>query len=119
MTASVKVAEPVAVDETFAALSDPTRRRVVELLRKQPMRAGELAERAGMSNPAMSRHLRVLRTQGFIEELREPSDARVRLYRLRPERFDDLERWIADIRAFWTEQLASFKAHVEKGPRSS
>ncbi len=108
-----------AVDGTLQALSDPTRRRIVELLTVRPMRAGHLAHEIGMSAPALSRHLKVLRTQGLIEELREPSDARVRLYSLRPERFDDLERWIAEVRAFWTDQLASFKKHVEKGSSAS
>lgn len=108
-----------ALDATLSALAEPTRRRVVELLRQGPLRAGDLAQRAGMSNPAMSRHLRVLRTQRLIEEVREPSDARVRLYRLRPECFDELEDWIAEVRSFWTAQLASFKQHVEEGPRDS
>ena len=73
------------LDATLAALADPTRRRVVELLRERPRRAGELAEAFGVSAPAMSRHLRVLRTRGLVEEERVDEDARVRVYRLRRE----------------------------------
>ncbi len=102
------------LDATFAALADPTRRRVVEALRKRPRRAGELARTFRMSPPAMSRHLRVLRTRGLVEEERMDEDARVRIYRLRPERFRDLESWLADVQAFWTDQLGSFKAHAER-----
>lgn len=54
-------------DVTFAALPDPTRRRVVELLRERPLRAGEVAERLGVSRPAMSNHLRALRSSGLVD----------------------------------------------------
>jgi DNA-binding transcriptional ArsR family regulator len=102
------------LDATFAALADPTRRRVVEALRKRPRRAGELSRTLRMSPPAMSRHLRVLRTHGLVEEERMDEDARVRIYRLRPERFRDLESWLAEVQTFWTHQLDSFKAHAER-----
>ena len=103
---------------TLSALSDPTRRRVVELLREGPLRAGELADRAGMSHPAMSRHLRILLERGLIEDQRLREDARVRLFRLRPEAFEELEHWVAEVRSFWTDQLTSFKDHAEgrRGP---
>jgi DNA-binding transcriptional ArsR family regulator len=65
-----------ALDRTFAALADPHRRRVVELLRDRPRRAGELAAAAGLPPPAMSRHLRVLRESALVEEDRgEPTPA--------------------------------------------
>ena len=109
-----------ALDRTLAALADPTRRRVVELLRRQPRRAGELADAFGMSPPAMSRHLRVLRTRGLVEEARdEHADARCRVYRLRPEPFRDLASWIAEVESFWTDQLGAFKQHVERAQRRS
>lgn len=109
------------LDDTLSALADPTRRRVVDLLRRRPRRAGELARAFGMSPPAMSRHLRVLRTRGLVEELRMEDDARVRIYRLRPERFRDLQAWLAELERFWGDQLGAFKAHVERprrGPRA-
>ena len=102
------------LDATLAALADPTRRRVVDLLRKRPRRAGELARAFRMSPPAMSRHLRVLRTRGLVEEDRSESDNRVRVYRLRPEPFRDLSGWLEEVERFWDDQLGSFKAHAER-----
>lgn len=102
------------LDGTLAALADPTRRRVVELLRERPRRAGELAAAAEMSGPAMSRHLRVLRARGLVEEERAGPDARVRVYRLRPEPFVALQEWLVQVQAFWSDQLDAFKAHAER-----
>ncbi len=102
------------LDQTLAALSDPTRRGVVELLRRRPRRAGELAEELGMSPPALSRHLRVLRLHGLVEEEHSGEDARVRVYRLRPEPFRDLRRWLDDVEQFWAGELASFARHAER-----
>ena len=61
----------------------------------------------------MSRHLRVLRRRGLIEEERVEDDARVRIYKLRPERFDELREWLKEVEAFWGDQLGAFKEHVE------
>jgi DNA-binding transcriptional ArsR family regulator len=105
---------PAHVDQTLAALADPTRRRVVDLLRAGPRRAGELAEAFQISPPALSRHLRVLRSTGLVSEERIDDDARVRVYHLRRERFLELSRWLAELEASWTEQLASFRTHVER-----
>jgi DNA-binding transcriptional ArsR family regulator len=107
----------VSLDATFAALSDPTRRAVVELLRRGPRRAGELSDALGASPPAMSRHLRVLRECGLVEEERGDEDARVRVLRLRHEPFDELRHWIGEVERFWTGQLAAFKAHAERRTR--
>ena len=106
------------LDRTFAALADPTRRRVVDLLRKRPRRAGELAAASGMSAPAMSRHLRVLRRTSLVEEDSPENDARVRVYRLRPEAFAELRGWLSEVEAFWGGQLDSFKAHAERTRRT-
>ena len=104
------------LDITLAALADPTRRRVIEILRERPRRAGELAADCGMSGPAMSRHLRVLRASGLVEveEERIEQDARLRVYRLRSEPFLALQAWLDQVQAFWTEQLGAFKAHIER-----
>lgn len=109
----------MSLDATFAALADPTRRAVVDLLRGRPRRAGELAEALSMSPPAMSRHLRVLRENGLVEEERDDEDARVRMLRLRPRPFDELRHWIDEVEQFWVGQLAAFKEHAEQQqPRS-
>jgi DNA-binding transcriptional ArsR family regulator len=102
------------LDRTLAALADPTRRRVLELLRERPRRAGELASAFRISAPAMSRHLRVLRTRGLVEEERVDDDARVRVYRLRREPFDALSLWLRELESFWGDQLESFGAHVAR-----
>lgn len=103
------------LDATLAALADPTRRRVIELLRERPQPAGELAASVKMSPPAMSRHLRVLRATGLVEAELVDDDARLRVYRLRPERFVALQAWLDQVQAFWGEQLGAFKAHAERG----
>ena len=101
------------LDETLAALADPHRRHVVELLRERPRRAGELAQAAGLTAPAMSRHLRTLRRSGLVEETSPAFDARVRVYQLRLEPMVHLLRWLEETERLWTAQLAAFKAHVE------
>ena len=104
-----------ALDRAFAALADPQRRRVVELLRERPRRAGELAAAAGVTAPAMSRHLRALRDGALVEEARgESADARVRVYQLRAEGMEELKRWLEETERLWSEQLAAFKRHVER-----
>jgi DNA-binding transcriptional ArsR family regulator len=104
---------PFVIDRTLAALADPVRRQVVDLLRNRPHRAGELALAAGLSAPAMSRHLRALRASGLVEESHPEFDARVRIYRLRGEPMAQLKTWVDDTERLWTQQLAAFKAHVE------
>ena len=105
------------LDSILTALADPTRRRVVELLRKRPRRAGELAEAFHMSAPAMSKHLRVLRTRGLVEEERIEGDARVRVFRLRRKPFTTLQTWLGQVESYWTDQLDAFKTHAESRGR--
>lgn len=102
------------LDRTLAALADPHRRRVVDLLRERPHRAGELAQATRLSFPAMSRHLRTLRQSGLVDEGRDEFDSRVRIYRLRPEAMTELKTWLAETDALWTRQLSAFKAHLQK-----
>lgn len=101
----------------FEALADPTRRQVVQLLSTRPHRAGELAEEAGASPPAMSRHLKLLLEAGIVEDERVAEDARVRLFKLRPESLVAVQAFLDQLHAEWRDQLRSFKRHVE-GKRS-
>jgi DNA-binding transcriptional ArsR family regulator len=105
------------LDETLTALADPTRRRVVELLGTGPKRAGTLSAAVGVSPPAMSRHLRVLLNAGLVADERLVSDARARMFRLRPESVVVLQAWLDQLKAEWDEQLTSFKQHVEGDAR--
>jgi DNA-binding transcriptional ArsR family regulator len=101
------------LEPVFGALSDPTRRRVLELLSDRERRAGELAAAAGTSPPAMSRHLRVLLEAGLIDDERVADDARLRVFRLRREPVLALQAWLDQLQAHWAEQLGAFKRHVE------
>jgi DNA-binding transcriptional ArsR family regulator len=101
----------------FSALADPTRRQVVQLLGTRPCRAGELAAATGTSGPAMSRHLRVLLRAGLVADERLGSDARARVFRLRPQSLIALQAWLDQLQARWDEQLAAFKRHVNEGPQ--
>jgi DNA-binding transcriptional ArsR family regulator len=103
-----------SIDRTFAALADPYRRRTVDLLRERPHRAGELAEALGLAPPAMSRHLRILRQSGVVEETHPEFDARVRIYALRAGPMAELKAWLEETEKGWAEQLAAFKAKVEE-----
>lgn len=105
------------IDETLAALADPQRRHVVDLLSERPRPAGELAEAVGISAPAMSRHLRTMRLSGLVEERHDGFDARVRVYSLRPEPMADLKKWLEEMEVLWSRQLLSLKAHIEKRGR--
>ena len=102
-----------ALDRTLAALADPDRRRAIDLLRQGPLRAGDLATAIGLPAPAMSRHLRVLRQSGLVEESHPEFDARVRIYSLRAGPIAELRQWLDETEAMWVEQLAAFKKHVE------
>lgn len=102
---------------TFGALSDPTRFQVVELLQGRELSAGEIAARCEISGPALSRHLRVLRRTGLVEVVqtrRTELDARLRVYRLRPEPFWFVKDWVDQMQSFWMNQLTAFKAHTER-----
>ena len=102
------------LEDIFSTLGDPTRKGIIEVLRTRPRRAGELAQRLGTSPQAMSKHLRLLRQHGLVEEQSPPDDARARVYTLRPEPFARMQEWLEEVAGFWTDQLAGFKAHAEK-----
>ena len=86
---------------------------MVTLLGSRPHRAGELADAAGMSPPAMSRHLKVLLASGIVEDGRVPDDARVRIFKLRPQSLVAVQAFLDQLQAEWNTQLKSFKRHVE------
>lgn len=106
-------AAPANLDRTLAALADPHRRAVVELLRQGPRPAGDLAREIGVPAPAMSRHLRALREGGLVEDSHPTFDARVRVYALRPAPMIELMKWLEETERLWSEQLAAFKAYLE------
>src|SRR5262245_1120478 len=97
------------LDTTLAALADQNRRAVIDLLRKRPCRAGEIAAALDLTPPALSRHLCVLRRSGLIHEQGVEEDARVRIYRLKRPPFDQLRCWLEEVEAFWSDELAAFR----------
>src|SRR5579862_5015529 len=99
---------------TLSALADQNRRAVIDLLKKRPRRAGEIAAALSLTPPALSRHLRVLRRSGLIDEQGIEDDARVRIYQLRKEPFDQLRGWLGEVESFWVGELAAFRDHVER-----
>ena len=96
---------------TFVALGDPIRQRIVELLAEGDRDAGELAAQFEVSRPAVSRHLRVLRETGVVAS-RE--DGRRRIYSLRPESLDEIGQWVAKYRSFWAQRLNALEDHLTK-----
>ena len=93
----------------FEILAEPNRRRVLDLLREQEHTVGELVDALHMNQPAVSKHLRVLRDAGLVEAR---VDAQRRVYHLRPEPLADLDAWLAPYRKFWRGKLAALQRHL-------
>lgn len=97
-------------EATFQALADPTRRAVLDLLRRGSQPAGQIASAFTVSRPAISKHLRLLRRAHLVREHRE---GRNRVYQLNPEPLRAVDSWLEQYRVFWTANLNSLKAFVE------
>lgn len=101
------------VSTAFAVLADPQRRRILDLLRTRERAVGELVERVGLSQPAVSKHLRTLREAGLVTVRHE---AQRRWYGLRPEPLAEVDDWLAPYRAFWSDRLDALERHLEEHP---
>ena len=101
----------MATAATFQVLGDPSRHAIVELLRSGERPVGELVESLSLSQPAVSKHLRVLKEAGIVEARAE---AQRRVYRIRPEPFVQLDGWLAGYRQLWNEHLDRLEEHLEK-----
>jgi len=97
--------------QVFEALGDPTRRRIVELLARRERSAGNLASHFDLSQPAVSKHLRVLRESKVVAVR---GDGQRRIYRLDPKTLGSAEAWIARNRKFWEERLDALERHIEQ-----
>lgn len=95
---------------TFAALADPSRRAVLDLLRQGSLPAGKIAQTFPISRPAISRHLRLLRRAQLVREQRE---GRHRFYRLNPGPLKMVDSWLEQYRSFWETNLTGLKTYVE------
>ena len=88
--------------DTFTALADPTRRRIIESLAVSEISFGDIADKFEMSRPAVSQHLKVLREAGIVTAR---VDAQRRIYRLTDEGLDEIEAWLNKVREFWNQRL--------------
>lgn len=100
-----------ATDAVFSALADPTRRALLELLRRERLPAGRMAKAFPVSRPAISKHLRVLRRARLVRERRT---GRQRVYQLNPGPLRTIDSWLAHYRAFWETSLTGLKDFVEE-----
>jgi DNA-binding transcriptional ArsR family regulator len=97
------------------ALADPSRRTVLEILRRHPATAGELAEALPIARPGVSRHLRVLREVGLVD-VRQ--DAQRRIYTLRPETLVEVDQWLEPYRALWRDRLDALHTEIARGKKA-
>jgi DNA-binding transcriptional ArsR family regulator len=98
------------VTTTFAVLAEPTRRRILDLLRTEPRSVNELVTELGLTQPGTSKHLKVLRDAGLVNVRR---DAQRRWYELRPEPLAEVDAWLAPYRALWSEKLDALERHLD------
>jgi len=97
----------------FTVLAEPHRRRILDLLRARERPVGELVTELGLSQPGVSKHLRVLREAGLVEVR---VDAQRRLYRLRPEPLAEIDVWLTPYRAAWANRLDALERHRDRMP---
>ena len=100
-----------ALSPAFTALADPTRQRIVEMLASGPLAAGEIASRFALSAPAVSQHLKTLKTARLV---RVHAEKQRRIYALDPEGVDEVAQWVARIRAFWNPRLDALEAALKR-----
>jgi DNA-binding transcriptional ArsR family regulator len=99
----------------FAAVAEPSRREILDLLLDGTRSVGEIVERTGLSQPGVSKHLRVLREHGLVRVRR---DAQRRLYDLDPAPLAELDAWLEPYRALWNERLDALGRHLDEEARS-
>lgn len=92
-------------------IAEPTRRRILDEVRRGECSVGDLVDRVGMHQPGISRHLKVLRDAGLVDVRR---DAQRRLYRLRPEPLMELDAWLEPYRLEWANRLDSLERHLQR-----
>jgi DNA-binding transcriptional ArsR family regulator len=95
----------------FEIIAEPARRQILDLIREDQRSVGELVDRLSMSQPAVSKHLRVLRDEGFVESRVE---AQRRIYTLKPSRLIEVESWLEPYRRFWSRRLDSLEVLLDK-----
>jgi DNA-binding transcriptional ArsR family regulator len=100
-----------AMESVFGVIAEPNRRAILSLLVSSQQSVGEIERRLHMPQPAVSKHLRVLRDAGFVEST---VDAQRRLYRLKPERLEEVDVWLAQFRRFWSAHIDALERHLDR-----
>ncbi len=100
----------------FEIIAEPSRRAILSLLVSSQQSVGEIERQLRMPQPTVSKHLRVLREAGFVEST---VDAQRRLYRLRPEPFQEMDDWLAQFRRFWSAHVDALERHLDRMDQST
>ena len=100
----------------FDIIAEPNRRAILSLLASSQLSVGEIARQLGMSQPSVSKHLRVLREAGIVEST---VDAQRRLYRLKPEPLQEVDAWLAPFRQFWSAHVNALERHLDQMDQST
>ena len=103
------------MESVFEIIAEPNRRAILSLLVSSEQSVGEIESQLGMAQPTVSKHLRVLREAGFVEAT---VDAQRRLYRLKPEPFQEMDAWLAPFRQFWSAHLDALERHLDRMEQS-
>src|SRR5258708_294598 len=99
------------MESVFEIIAEPNRRAILSLLVLSQQSVGEIERELGMTQPTVSKHLRVLREGGFVEST---VDAQRRLYRLKPESLQELDAWLAPFRRFWSAHVDALEPHLDR-----
>jgi DNA-binding transcriptional ArsR family regulator len=100
-----------SVESAFEIIAEPNRRAILSLLVSSQPSVGEIERQLRMPQPTVSKHLRVLREAGFVESM---VDAQRRLYRLKPERLQEVDAWLAQFRQFWSAHVDALERHLDR-----
>jgi DNA-binding transcriptional ArsR family regulator len=103
------------MESAFDIIAEPNRRAILSLLVSSQQSVGEIERRLRMSQPAVSKHLRVLRDAGFVEST---VDAQRRLYQLKPESLQEVDAWLAQFRRFWNAHVDALERHLDRMDQS-
>jgi DNA-binding transcriptional ArsR family regulator len=103
------------VESVFEIVAEPNRRAILSLLVSSEQSVGEIERQLRMSQPTVSKHLRVLREAGFVEST---IDAQRRLYRLRPEPLKEIDAWLAQFRRFWSAHVDALERYLDRMDRN-
>jgi DNA-binding transcriptional ArsR family regulator len=105
-----------SMESVFEIIAEPNRRAILSVLVSTQQSVGEIERQLRMPQPTVSKHLRVLREAGFVEST---VDAQRRLYRLKPEPFQEMETWLAQFRRFWSAHVDALERHLDRMDQST